>query len=271
MSEQESQKDIIHFSHANGFPAKTYEIMLAELANEFQVGFINTHAHDPDYPVDNNWQHLVTELEQFMERCYDKPVIAVGHSFGGVLSYMLACKRPDLIKQLIILDAPVLDPVASFFIKAIKRTWLMDKITPAGRTDGRQENWPNAQAAIEYFQGKSLFKNVDERCLAHYVEHAMEPFVNGLEKGIKLIFSAQTEVSIYRTIPDNLKARRSLDIPCSMIHGEDSDVVYGMQLRYMENKLGFHTLQVDGGHLFPLEQPEYAAQHIINTIKQFSD
>lgn len=267
-------QDIIHFSHANGFPAKTYQVFLNELKKDYDVGFINAHAHHPDFPVSNNWEFLVHELESYMEKNYSQPVIAVGHSLGGVLSYMVACRRPDLVKQLIMLDAPVLDPIASLFVKWAKRFSLVDNITPAGRTEGRQETWASPQAAVDYFQGKSLFKNVDPRCLQHYVEHAMVPhtILDNSEaennEAIKLLFSAETEVSIYRTIPDNLEAKKGLDIPCSMIHGKDSNVVYGLQLRYMKKRLGFHTLKVGGGHLFPLEQPEMAAQYVLETIQQ---
>lgn len=257
-------KDIIHFSHANGFPANTYEIMLAELTPHFQVGSINTLAHNEIFPVTNNWGNLLSELELYMETHYQQPVIAVGHSFGGVLSYMLACKRPDLIKQLIILDAPVLDPVASVFVRLAKKLSLMDKITPAGRTNGRQEIWPDFLTAVNYFKDKSLFKNVDERCLHHYVEHGLQAHPEGLA----LRFKADTEVSIYRTIPDDLHKYPKASVPLSMIHGDKSDVVYKMQLNYMRNKLGFHTQEVNGGHLFPLEQPEMAARIILETIRR---
>ena len=257
-------KDIIHFSHANGFPANTYQIMLAELESQFQVGWINTLAHNENFPVNNNWSNLLDELEQYMQAQYDQPVIAVGHSFGGVLSYMLACKRPDLIKQLIILDAPVLDPVASMFVKVAKKLSLMDKITPAGRTNGRQEIWGDFSTAVEYFKGKSLFKHVDERCLNHYVEHGLQAHPEGL--GLR--FQADTEVSIYRTIPDDLHKYPKTSVPLTMIHGDKSDVVYKMQLNYMRNRLGFNTQEVSGGHLFPLEQPEMAARIIMDTIRQ---
>lgn len=257
-------KDILHFSHANGFPANTYEIMLGELELHFQIGTINTLAHNSDFPVNNNWSNLLDELELYMQSQYKQPVIAVGHSFGGVLSYMLACKRPDLIKQLIILDAPVLDPVASVFVRVAKKLSLMDKITPAGRTNGRQETWTDFSTAVEYFKGKRLFKHVDERCLNHYVEHGLQAHPEGLG----LVFQANTEVSIYRTIPDNLYKYPKANIPLSMIHGDKSDVVYKMQLNYMRNKLGFHTQEVKGGHLFPLEQPEMAARIILETIRQ---
>lgn len=257
-------KDIIHFSHANGFPANTYQIMLAELESQFQVGWINILAHNENFPVNNNWSNLLDELEQYMQAQYDQPVIAVGHSFGGVLSYMLACKRPDLIKQLIILDAPVLDPVASMFVKVAKKLSLMDKITPAGRTNGRQEIWDDFSTAVEYFKGKSLFKYMDQRCLNHYVEHGLQSH----PKGLGLRFQADTEVSIYRTIPDDLHKYPKASVPLTMIHGDKSDVVYKMQLNYMRNRLGFNTQKVSGGHLFPLEQPEMAARIIMDTIRQ---
>ena len=177
-------KDILHFSHANGFPSKTYNIMLQKLSDYYDVKWIDQLAHHPEYPVTDNWGFLVEELESHFEANYDRPVIAVGHSLGGVLSYMLAKRRPDLIKKVLLLDAPVLDRFASGVVRLAKGFKFVDYITPAGRTAGRQEVWESEKEAIEYFKGKSLFRNVDERCLKDYVKYGTESF----EKGIRLKF-----------------------------------------------------------------------------------
>jgi hypothetical protein len=39
-------KNIIHFSHANGFPASTYRTIFAELADDYEVRFIERIGHD---------------------------------------------------------------------------------------------------------------------------------------------------------------------------------------------------------------------------------
>jgi pimeloyl-ACP methyl ester carboxylesterase len=261
------QKDILHFSHANGFPSQSYSVMLDALSEHYSVNWVEQMAHHPDYPVTDNWPHLVDELIHYFETRYDKPVIAVGHSLGGVLSFMVAKARPDLVKQVILLDAPVLDRMTSVVIRLAKKLGFVDYITPAGRTEGRQEEWENAEQAIEYFKMKSLFKNVDDRCLKDYVLYGTEP----CDTGIRLTFSAHTEVKIYRTLPHNLhKQSKEIKVPSAMIYGTESNVVMPMQLSYMKNKVGMHIDKLTGSHLYPLEYPEKTAEKIHQTIEHLA-
>jgi hypothetical protein len=55
------QKDIIHFSHANGFPSLSYRVMLDELSKKYDVRWIDQLAHNPSFPVSNNWPFLADE------------------------------------------------------------------------------------------------------------------------------------------------------------------------------------------------------------------
>jgi pimeloyl-ACP methyl ester carboxylesterase len=261
------QKDILHFSHANGFPSQSYKVMLNVLSEHYDVRWVDKMAHHPDYPVTDNWPHLMDELIHYFESNYDRPVIAVGHSLGGVLSFMVAKARPDLVKQVILLDAPVLDRLGSVVVRLAKTLGFVDYITPAGRTEGRQDRWDNTEQALEYFKGKSLFKKVDDRCLKDYIRYGTEPYDNG----IRLTFCAHTEVKIYRTLPHNLhKKSKELKIPSAMIYGTDSNVVMPMQLTYMKNKVGMYIDKLTGSHLYPLECPEKSAEKIHQVIEHLS-
>lgn len=44
-------KPIIHFAHANGFPARTYTKLFSLLEPDFDIRFLERHGHDPRYPV----------------------------------------------------------------------------------------------------------------------------------------------------------------------------------------------------------------------------
>ena len=65
----------IIFSHGNSFPASTYKVMLDSLRlRGFVVDAIEKLGHDPQYPVTNNWPHLVQQLADFArekQRQYD--------------------------------------------------------------------------------------------------------------------------------------------------------------------------------------------------------
>lgn len=255
-------KDILHFSHANGFPAGSYTTLLSYLADDFDIGTIDRLGHHKNYPVTNNWSFLAQELIDYFERTYSQPVYAVGHSLGGVLSMMVAAQRPDLVKGLIMLDSPFLTRFESHGLQWVKRLGLVDKVTPSGRTLGRKEEWSDLEQAAEYFRSKRLFRAFDDRCLNDYIQNGTQPLHGG---GRQLHFKADTEINIYRTIPDNLHRTRRLAMPSTVIAGKYSDVFKRQHGFKMKRQLGMSVNWIEGSHMFPLEKPEMTA----NLIKQY--
>ena len=258
-------QDILHFSHANGFPAESYKTLFKALSTDFEIGHIDRLAHNPNYPVTDSWPHLVDELIDYLDRTYDRPVIAVGHSMGGVLSYMAALKRPELFKAFIMLDAPLLLGFDRLFMQTAKRLGFVDRVTPAARTIGRCEWWPDFETAVNYFKGKGLFRYMDQRCIEDYVRYGTEPSKDGLS----LRYSAATEVELYRTLPHGLgKGLAKSQVPGAFIYGRQSRVVWPYQIRMVRNKAGVYATGMDGSHMFPLEHPEKTAQTIRATIEK---
>lgn len=255
-------KDIIHFSHANGFPAGSYSTFLSYLSDDFDIGVIDRLGHHDDYPVTDNWSYLVKQLIDYFEHTYSQPVYAVGHSLGGVLSMIVAAQRPDLVKGLVMLDAPLLTNFEAHGLGLVKRLGLMDKVTPAGRTLGRKEDWDSVEHASEYFKSKRLFSAFDPRCFSDYIHNAT---LEGDDGRRRLHFKAETEISIYRTIPNNLHHTERLPMPSAVIAGKGSDVFKRQHELKMRRQLGMDVSWVNGGHMFPLEQPELT----VGLIKQY--
>lgn len=250
------KKSILHFSHGNGFPTETYRKFLAFLRDDFQIGYINMHGHNPDYPVTDNWDELVAELLIYLEENYHQPIIAVGHSLGGILIFLAAILKPELFRCVVLLDSPVLGHWRSQLVLLAKRLRLIDKVTSAQRTKTRRFEWPNTAAAIEYFQSKPLFKNFDPACLRDYVEYGM--IATG--QGIRLKFDPLIEYQIYRTLPHNLPSHQgNLKVPAALIYGRDSKVIKPRDLTHMSWHFAMKIVPIAGGHLFPFEHPELAA------------
>jgi pimeloyl-ACP methyl ester carboxylesterase len=106
--------------------------------------------------VDNNWQNLVDELIYHLQQ-QPEPVWGVGHSLGGMLHLHAAMRCPQLYRGVVMLDSPVLTRPTSWVIRAAKRFGLIDRLTPAGRTLGRREEFSDLEAARQYFSGKHCF------------------------------------------------------------------------------------------------------------------
>ena len=147
----------IFFAHANGFPSATYHKLFENLTPEYAVTHLDQHGHDPRFPVNDNWQNLVQELiEQLVE--LQEPVWGVGHSLGGMLHYHAALQRPELYRGVVMLDSPMPTWLDQTLIWAGKRFGFIDRLTPAGRTLGRREQFSCVDEARRYFASKALFR-----------------------------------------------------------------------------------------------------------------
>lgn len=255
--------DILHFSHANGFPGGSYRVLLEHLQPHYDVRWMDRIGHHAQFPVTDGWGMLSQELERYFEQHYSQPVIAVGHSLGGALSLMLANRRPDLIKAVVMLDVPALTPLQGIGLRAMKLLGMVDRVTPAARTEGRRQCWQSQEEALDYFRGKYLMRHFDERCLKDYVHHGTEDF----EGGVQLRFDPAIEMSIYRTLPHRV-FRRKMPVPTALIAGQDSNVVRAANTRYMTQRLGIDVQWSEGSHMFPFEYPEQTAARIHKLVTQ---
>lgn len=251
-------KPKIHFAHANGFPAKTYNKLFSFLENDFEIGFLERHGHNPKFPVSDNWQFLRDELgEEIETRCRREKIIGVGHSLGGILHFLVAVEKPELYKQIILLDAPVISRLSSHGLRILKLTRLIDRYSPSQMTRGRRNLWTSRQEAFEHFKKKSKFDAFDEDVLRDYVEHGTTP----TGKGFELFFSPKIEAKIYRTIPHHLPAfRGKLKIPTAYIGGADSREGELARLSFMKKHFPIDFYQIEGSHLFPFEKPFETAE-----------
>jgi pimeloyl-ACP methyl ester carboxylesterase len=252
---------LLFFAHANGFPSGTYGKLFAALGPEFEIRHLDQHAHNPRFPVTDNWLELVDELIHHL-REQPQPVWGVGHSLGGVLHYHAALRHPELYRGVVMLDSPVLTRFDQWVIRTAKRFGFIDRITPAGRTLGRREVFSSIEAARDYFAGKSLFRRFDRECFEAYLHHGLQ--ADG--DGVRLRFDPATEISIYRSVPHTSPGlARQLRVPLALVRGESSDVVRRHHALSVKSMHEGEYLSVPGGHMFPLEHPEDTA-HLLRTL-----
>lgn len=246
----------IFFAHANGFPSATYGKLFDALAPEFRVAHLEQHAHDPRFPVSDNWSYLVDEVIHHL-REQPAPVWGVGHSLGGLLHFHAALRCPELYRGVVMLDSPVLGLADQLLIRAAKRWGFIDRITPAGRTLGRREAFEDLEAARAYFAGKTLFSRFDPECFDAYLQHGLR--ADGAH--LRLRFDPATEISIYRSVPHTRPGpARGLRVPLAMVRGRHSRVVmphHGLLVRRLREG---EYLSMPGGHMFPLERPDDTAR-----------
>jgi pimeloyl-ACP methyl ester carboxylesterase len=245
-------REIIHFAHANGFPAKTYSKLFSYLENEFEIKYLARHAHNPKFPVNDGWERLRDELREEIEKNFTKKIIGVGHSLGGILHLLAAAQNPELYKRIILLDAPIISRFSSGGLWLFKTLNLMDRLTPSQITRYRRNSWQSKQEVYEHFKSKPKFDAFDEDVLRDYVEHATVE----TDKGLELFFKPSIEAKIYQTLPHRLpKLKGKLKIPIAYVGGTHSREGELARLSFMKKNFDIDFYLVEGSHLFPLEKP----------------
>jgi pimeloyl-ACP methyl ester carboxylesterase len=261
-------KPIIHFSHANGFPASTYRTIFGELSDDYELRYIERIGHDTRYPVTSDWPNLVEQLLDDIDQSYQQPVWLVGHSLGGYLSLMAALKRPQWVRGVVMLDSPVIAGWRANVLRVTQWTGLDERLSPAAATRNRRTRWASREDAWRHFHSKPAFARWDERVLSDYIDFGIPQ--TSADGARSLAFDRQIEYLIYRTLPRTLGARlvHGSPVPVAFIAGKHSKETRQVGLEATRHVTGGHIEWLDGSHLFPMERPLETARAIQRALRE---
>lgn len=255
----------IVFSHGNSFSASTYRVLFNHLkARGFDVSAVERYGHEPQYPVTNNWPHLVQQLADFtkpqVERLGQK-VFLVGHSLGGFLSVMAAARHPELVRGVVLLDSPLLGGWKANAVGMAKSTQVVGSISPGKVSKQRRFSWASNEEALAHFLKKKAFAQWQPEVLQDYISHGLKD-----EDGKRvLVFDRAIETAIYNTLPHNMGAllrAHPLQCPAAFIGGRDSEEMKQVGMAMTQRITKGRIMMLDGSHLFPMEQPATTAAAI---------
>ena len=258
-------RPVIHFAHANGLVSACYRKFLSELERSYEVRVVPALGLDPRFPVDNNWKSLAEQIRDSVESQTTPPVIGLGHSLGALTTYMAAYRHPTLFRALVLMEPPIFMGAFAPMIAMAKMFGLADRVTPAGKSLGRRDTWPNRQAAYDSLRQKRLFRDFDEDCFKDYMRFGLTDH----EGAVSLTIPVTTEVEIFRKTPTNSWSfRRQLAMPAAVIGGETSEINASGMFDKLARKHHMLRQQIRGGHMFPLEHPIESARFVMDTIEK---
>jgi pimeloyl-ACP methyl ester carboxylesterase len=263
---------VIAFSHANGFPAGTYRKHFeAWRAAGYRVVAVERYGHDPAYPVTSNWPRLRDELLDLVRReSPGAPVHLVGHSLGGYLSLLAACKRPEWVRSVVLIDSPVLTGWKAHSVQVMKVGRLIHRFSPGRISSKRRWQWPTRQAAWEHFAGKSNFARWDPEVLQDYIASGTEPDPEGATpEAVRLAFQRDIETRIYNSLAHNLGRvlhRHPPKCPITFLAGTQSVEVRQVGLAATRALVHERLEWLEGSHLFPMEKPEATAAAVLRWL-----
>ena len=263
----------LHFAHANGFPAGSYDKLLRLLAQERTVYAMDHRAtwdsspYQP--PSEFTWHSAADDLIAAIEQVSPNGVIGVGHSLGAVSTLLAAIKRPDLFKQILLVE-PVMFPTRMFVMFAGVPKPLRAKVFGlVKKTLLRRERWTTREEFTQALGGKSLFKGFSAEVFQDYATHGLRESSQRAMPGasndmLTLSFRKTWEAQVFLTPPYVWQKIKRLQVPCVVWRGEVGDVVPMHAWQKWEKIRPESPVRVlpKLGHMAPLQSPILMANEI---------
>ncbi|MFN2328429.1 MAG: alpha/beta fold hydrolase [Chromatocurvus sp.] len=253
------------FAHANGYPPGSYRQLLQPLSEHYSVSAVRHRPlwGDPHPPLRLRWQLFASDLIDALKAHHDAPIWLLGHSLGAVVGLLAAAREPALFRGLVLLD-PVFLPTRFVVGVALTPRSRLRQMPMIRRALARPDQFPDAQAAFDFYRGKRAFANFSDDALSDYVGASTAP---ANDAGIKLVFPPAWEAGIYGSAPWVWPTLKRVSLPVLGLRGSDSQTLSAAAFRRwgrVQPQAELHT--VPGGHLFPLEHPRSTAEQILRYL-----
>jgi pimeloyl-ACP methyl ester carboxylesterase len=184
-----------------------------------------------------------------------------------MLSLLAACRRPEQVSRLVMLDSPVIAGWKAAFIAVAKTTGLVHRYGPSKIARERRHAWPDRAAVHAHFAAKKLFARWDPRVLADYIAAGFE---EGEDGQMRLRFTREVEAHIYRTLPHHLPLLLRLrppQCPVAFVGGTHSTELRQAGAAASKQLAGENWRWMEGSHLFPFEKPDETADLVLELLE----
>lgn len=160
--------------HATGFNAMTYQSLLAPLGLRARIGALDMRGHGrttlPTKGGLSSWNRYRDDVIEFLEREAPQGVVLGGHSMGGTVALLVAGKRPDLVKGLVLADPVILARKIYFWNHVFPPLyWLFARNKMAARAKKRRAEFGSFREALSSYIGRGAFQSWREPFLADYL------------------------------------------------------------------------------------------------------
>lgn len=248
----------IQFSHANGIPAGTYDPLFDQLAPH-TIHAVPAYG-TADISLESNWRDLVPELIKHIESHGNYPVIGLGHSLGGVLTFWAAQERPDLFRAVIVMDPPLLSRQARLAIRMANALGLKNQLNGLVKQAlNRKSEFKDLAEARAYWGAKRFFANFHPDSFEAYLKYALKP--HGENSGLTLSIPKELEANVFALMPHRHRFQLP-GIPFFYLYPPDDQVDLWMIPQNRKHFPDATFIEMPGGHMFPLERPTETAKQL---------
>jgi pimeloyl-ACP methyl ester carboxylesterase len=263
---------LAHFSHATGLCAGTYTPLAERLRPHLRIFGMDDRGHGrtraPANPQNlKNWDIFVDDLERFVENL-GAPVIAMGHSRGATVSLLLAVKRPELIRALVLIDPTILPFSWMWWWYLAKLTGLARFVPIVATAARRKRVWPDHASILEAYRSKTVFRTWQDGFLDAYIQDGTEKTGNG---AVRLCCHPLWESNCFAVCPHDVwRYIPRLQKPALVLYGAASDIFLASAAKRFRTKVPEAALRCfeETGHFVPMERPKQTAEVIFDFLDQ---
>jgi pimeloyl-ACP methyl ester carboxylesterase len=262
---------LTHFSHATGLCAGAYSPLMGLLKSQLGIIGMDDRGHGktkvPAEPAKlKNWNVFADDLTIFFESL-NEPVIAIGHSRGATVSLLLAVKRPELIRALVLIDPTILPFSWMWWWYLAKKTGAAKRVPIVATAARRRYVWPDRRAVLDSYRSKAVFSKWRDGFLAAYVQAGTEVTADGK---IKLCCAPAWESRCFAVCPHDVwRYIPRLQQPTLVLYGAKSDTFLAPAAKRFKAKVPAAVMVglEETGHFVPMERPAETAEAIITFLK----
>ena len=259
------------FLHATGFNAMTYQSILAPLGLRARVAGLDLRGHGKtDLPIKPNyasWRVHRDDVIKWIEANAPKGVVLSGHSMGGCVALMVAGKRPDLVKGLVLADPVILLPRVyrfNFFVPFSRI--LSARVSLARKARRRRAEYASVAEARESYNGRGAFASwrepfLDDYLLDGLLEDQPAPDKSGTETKWRLACAPAIEAATFAAQRNRpwtaLNRVRKASIPLTILKAERGSVMRSAVDQLILKRYPQAIIKTVRGtsHFLPMEAP----------------
>lgn len=263
---------LAHFSHATGFCAATYGPLATRLCRRLRVVGMDDRGHGrTTAPADpatlKDWNLFADDLERFFE-FLGEPVIAMGHSRGAVASLLLAVRRPEMIRALVLIDPTILPFSWMWWWFLAKKTGLARFVPISARAARRNPYWPDRDTILKTYRPRHPFCSWKEGFLEGYISGGTVEKADG---GVRLSCTPAWESRCFAVCSHDIWGKiPQIQQPTLVLYGKNSDTFLAPAVRRFQAKAPDAVVKCFQGtsHFVPMERPDETTEAIFAFLEE---
>lgn len=264
------------FAHANGFCASTYQSILRALPEDgFSVAAIDLRGHGTSTRIGDpaRFDRWDGHADDIIEAIQDPslgitgPIVLAGHSMGGTSMLLAANRRPELARQMTLIDPVLLAPPAYWAARLPGGFDRMKTHFPIAKNAARRRKVFDSRSQAEAsWTGRGAFKNWTSPFLEEYCRDGFRDLPDG---SVQLSCDPAFEAACFAAQRhDPWRGIAAVGPKLTVLRATEGSTTSPLSARRLE-KAGAAVRTIEGTtHFMPMTRPDLCIEALRAALKR---